>query len=248
MDDKLKPAANPRQQDNVVGKQQAQFEQYKMIPPAPADGGTSSHEHEEKLRQLANSNDVQMRRLAIDQLLKIARVDMTELESWLMDADPDTRAVAFNHVSHGMLHTICEGDKHCAVRLLLKAAHQYQDYYVGRVLSDLSTDSEWLEVIWPEIEAVIDNGDPILMSMFICTFLTKVLPNQNWSPQDPHLQPWITGKFPLRQYTLLKTAAWLTPGNEHLDEVLSALTKAHDSIIAANARAILEGKLTYGDF
>lgn len=248
MDDKVKPAANARQSAGAAAKTQPQFEQYKMIPPASADGGNSSHEREEKLRQLVNSNDVQMRRLAIDQLLKTARVDMIELESWLIDADSDTRAVAFNHVSHGMLHAICEGDKHCAVRLLLKAAHKYQDYYVGRVLLELSVESEWLEIIWPEIELVIDNGDPILMTMFICTYLTKVLPDQNWSSQDPHLQSWITGKFPMRQYTLLKTAAWLTSGNKHLHELLSALSKAHDATIADNARAILAGKLTYGEF
>ena len=248
MDDKLKSDANAGQPNGTGGNQNPHFDQYKMKPPILNDGNNSSLEREEELRKWAQNSDPQMRRAAIDQLLKTTHFNMIDLQNWLMDPDADIRALVLDRVSYGMLHSICDGDKQCAIRLLLKVAHKYQDYYVGRVLLQLSSESEWLDIIWPEIEQVIDNGDPILMTMFICTYLMKVLPEHNWTSQDPHLQSWVNGQFPMRQYTLLKTAAWLTSGNIQLTELLSALTKSNDALIAENARAILAGKLSYSDF
>ena len=248
MDQQSKPDAQAKQTEHAVGSNRNQFDNYLKPSPSTSDGASTTRADEASLRQWATNPDPQMRRIAIDRLLKTARIGWDDMEKWLLDEDSETRALVLDSMWHGPLKSLCETDKRRSVKLLFNVAHQFQDYYVGRILLRFSTESAWLDEIWPQVENMIDQGDPILMTMFICTFLEQILPEHAWTPQDPHLRSWVSGDNTLRQYALLKTAAWLSMSNGQMKDLVQALTESSDSVIAENARALLDGKLQYGDF
>ncbi len=198
------------------------------------------------LRRWAQDSNREISLAALQALIECGSYDWEELLQWACAEDEGVREIVMHYMespfSHEPMSSLLESDPDRYLHLLFKAAETRADYSAGRLLTDLSADDQFLDRIWPEMVRLLDLNDIDLNTMLMAVYFEHVITKRNWGADDPHINPWLAGDYPLRQHILLGIASWMGLHEGKLKSIVQALTRAHDPEIAAIAREMLKGK------
>jgi len=202
------------------------------------------------LRQWTENSEPFVRQGAVQALCEFGPVNWEDLEAWLCDENEDVvRMVIWsmeNHITKSAAWSLCESDKKKCAVLLCEVVKQKASMAVAIQLRMLADEDEWLEIIWPKAEEVLDAGGDL--TAIIVGFFEDVIKERNWGPDDPHLCHWFEPEYELRQYALLKVAAWMGLNEGRLREIVERLTQSSHAEIVRIACGVLKGSIGYGDF
>lgn len=196
----------------------------------------------ELLREYTRDPAYEVRAAAVKILCDYGPISWEDFETWMLDPDEHVREaivflVDFDMVAVGEL---CASDKPRCAAVLADAVEKRADSTAAYRLMRLSNeDREWLEATWPQVERLMDLGNPKIYMWLTCGYIEDALQDYNLGPDDPLVHSWLVGDSVQRKLSLLAVGVWMGLDKARLRDITEALAKDSDEAIAWIAKATL---------
>ncbi|HEY3297823.1 MAG TPA: hypothetical protein VGK34_04130 [Armatimonadota bacterium] len=217
--------------------------QWQEDHPADLSVRSISNADEAELQKYSLDEHPSVRKLAIEMLCRTGTsVRWEDLERWVFDPSRTVREAAVVAILEGQgTNALCESYKRRFTAMLTDAAVQYEDGLLGLIMRVLAErGAEWRDLTWEYADSLIEKAGPYLFASLVVGYFERVITDNHWGTDDPHIRPWIEGQNKVRKEILLDVAAYLHLIGGKLHEIVEALSKDSNPDIARDAKTILE--------